>query len=89
MSGGTLNKELFLNTVKGDMANGTTNAVLVLKKYAPALSEGQCKDIIETVICAMDSKEADKVSIVATTPPSFAIRNFEKITFLNSGYSMM
>ena len=26
MPGGNLNKEIFLNTVKSDMANGTTNA---------------------------------------------------------------
>ncbi len=73
MSGGTINKELFLNTIKGDMVNGTSNAVSALKKYAPSLSESQCQDIIGTVISAMNSKEYDKASIVATTPPSFSI----------------
>ena len=30
MPGGNLNKEIFLNTVKSDVANGTTNAEAML-----------------------------------------------------------
>ena len=73
MSGGHLNKEIFLNTVKGDIANGTTNAASMLKRSCPELSDNHCEDIIGTLIGAMDMSEADKVSLVVTAPPSFSI----------------
>lgn len=73
MSGGNLNKEIFLNTVKGDVANGTTNAEAMLKRSYPELTDAHCEDIIGTVICAMNKPEAEKVSLVITAPPSFSI----------------
>lgn len=73
MPGGNLNKEIFLNTVKSDAANGTANAVSMLKRSCPELSEAHCEDIIGTIIGAMNMSEADKVSLVVTAPPSFAI----------------
>lgn len=73
MSGGNLNKEIFLNTVKSDAANGTANAVSMLKRSCPELSDAHCEDIIGTIISAMNMSEADKVSLVVTAPPSFAI----------------
>ena len=73
MPGGNLNKEIFLNTVKSDAANGTANAVSMLKRSCPELSDAHCEDIIGTIIGAMNMSEADKVSLVVTAPPSFAI----------------
>lgn len=73
MSGGNLNKEIFLNTVKSDAANDTSNAVSMLKRCYPELSDTHCEDIIATVLEAMATADADKVSLVVTAPPSFAI----------------
>ena len=69
MPGGNLNKEIFLNTVKSDAANGTANAVSMLKRSCPELSDAHCEDILGT----MNMSEADKVSLVVTAPPSFSI----------------
>lgn len=73
MPGGNLNKEMFLNTVKSDAANGTSNAVPMLKRSCPELSDAHCEDIIESIVGAMNMLEADKVSLVVTAPPSFSI----------------
>jgi len=73
MPSGNLNKEIFLNTVKSDVVNGTANAVPMLKRSCPELSDAHCEDIIESIVCAMNMSEADKVSLVATAPPSFSI----------------
>lgn len=73
MPSGTVNRELFLQTVKSDTANGTSNAVAMLKKSCPELSDVHCQDIIGVIISAMDTTDADKVSLVVTAPPSFAI----------------
>ncbi len=68
-----LNKEIFLNTIKNDMANGTTNAMPMLKRSCPELSDANCEDIIGTIVNAMNTSEADKVTLVVTAPPSFSI----------------
>lgn len=73
MPSGNLNKEIFLNTIKSDAANGTANAVSMLKRSYPKLSDAHCEDIIGTIIGAMNMSEADKVSLVVTAPPSFSI----------------
>ena len=71
MSGGTVNKELLLNTVKSDGANGTSNAVSMLKRGFPELSNAQCEDIAKIISGALNSGKADKVSLVVTAPTSF------------------
>lgn len=73
MSSGNLNKEIFLNMVRSDLSNGTSNAEAMLKRTCPEISEDYCKDIIESVIGAMTMVDSDKVSLVVTAPPSFAI----------------
>lgn len=73
MSGGNLNREILLNTIMGDAANGTSNAIPMLKRSYPELSDAHCEDIIELIVGAMNMSEADKVSLVVTAPPSFAI----------------
>lgn len=73
MSGRDLNKELFLNTLKGDMLNGTQNSTPMLKRSCPELNEHQCQNIIDTIIEAMTTTESNKVSLVVTAPPSFSI----------------
>ena len=73
MPSGNLNKEIFLNTVKSDAANGTANAASMLKRRCPELSDEHCADIIGTILDAMNMSETDKVSLVVTAPPSFSI----------------
>lgn len=73
MPSGNLNKEIFLNTVKSDVANGTANALSMLKRSCPELSDIHCEDIIESIVGAMNMSESDKVSLVVTAPPSFSI----------------
>lgn len=73
MSSGNLNKEIFLNMVRSDLSNGTSNAEAMLKRTCPKISDDYCKDIIEAVIGAMTMVDSDKVSLVVTAPPSFAI----------------
>lgn len=73
MPSGNLNKELFLNIVKSDMANGTDNAVSMLKRNCPELSDAHCEDIISLIISGMNMSKADKVSLVVTAPPSISI----------------
>lgn len=73
MPSGNLNKEIFLNTVKCDVANGTNNAEMMLKRICPELSDTHCEDIIGSIIDAMNMSKADKVSLVVTAPPSFSI----------------
>lgn len=73
MPSGNLNTELLLNTIKGDTANGTANAVPMLKKRFPELSDVQCGDIIGIISSAMEMRDGDKVSLVVTAPPSFSI----------------
>jgi len=73
MSSGNINREILLNTIKGDEANGTSNNIPMLKKRFPELSDSQCEDIFKTIADAMGKNEGDKVTLVVTTPPSFSI----------------
>ena len=73
MSGRDINKEILINTIKSDYSNGTTKSVEILKRNYPELSQQKCESIIELINEAITSNEADKVSIVVTAPPSFAI----------------
>ena len=73
MSGGNLNREILLNTIKGDMANGTSNAVSMISRGFPELSMAQCKDFSQIIADAMETGDADKVSLVVTAPPLFSI----------------
>ena len=73
MPGSDINKEILINTIKSDYSNGTTKSVEILKRNYPELSQQKCESIIELINEAITSNEADKVSIVVTAPPSFAI----------------
>lgn len=73
MSGGSINKEILFNTVKSDMANGTANAVPMIKKGFPELSNPECAELVSLLETAITSGDADKVSLVVTAPPSFSI----------------
>lgn len=100
MSGGNLNKEIFLNTVKSYASNGTSNAITILKWNCPELSNPHCVDIVELVLGAMAMSDADKVYLVVTAPPSFSINarttmnvvrsliNGAEKNILITGYSM-
>lgn len=73
MSGGNLNKEILLTTIKGDVANGTSNAIPMIKRGFPELSNAQCTDFAKIIANAMNTGDADKVSLVVTAPSSFSI----------------
>lgn len=73
MSGGNINRELLLDMIKGDLANGTCNGKSLLKRTCPELSDEHSEDIIESIINAMSITDVDRVSLVVTAPPSFAI----------------
>ena len=73
MPGGNLNREILLNTVKSDMANGTSNAVSMIKRGFPELSDSQCFDLTAIIADAVKMKDTDKVSLVVTAPSSFSI----------------
>lgn len=74
MSVGKLNEDLLFNTIKTDADNGTTNAISMIKKGVPSLSNEQCSIIIEMITKALaNESETDKVSLVVTAPPSFSI----------------
>lgn len=73
MSGGNINREILLNTIKGDTANGTSNAVPMIKRGFPELSNTQCDDLAKVIADAMNTSDADKVSLVVTAPSSFSI----------------
>lgn len=73
MSIRNLNKDIFLNMVKYDSENGTSNAVAMLKRSFPEISEVHCEDIVESILGAMTMSDSDKVSLVVTASPSFAI----------------
>lgn len=73
MPGGNLNREILINTIKGDIANGTENAVPMLKRSFPELSGPHCEDIFQTIVDAVNTTDTDKVSLVVTAPPSFKI----------------
>ena len=73
MPGRDINKEILINTIKSDYSNGTTKSVEILKRNYPELSQQKCESIIELINESITSNEADKVSIVVTAPPSFAI----------------
>lgn len=73
MPSGIINRELLLNTIKSDVANGTSNAVSMVKRGFPELSNTQCVDITKIIIDALSFGAADKVSLVVTAPPSFSI----------------
>lgn len=73
MSNGNINREILLNTVKSDTANGTSNAVPMIKRGFPELSNSQCADLEMIIAEALETGDADKVSLVVTAPPSFSI----------------
>ena len=55
------------------MANGTANAVPMIKKGFPELSNPECAELVSILENAITSGDADKVSLVVTAPPSFSI----------------
>lgn len=84
MPGRNLNKEILFNTIKGDASNGTSNAVSLIKKRFPELSDTQCGEIIGIISGAMDIQGGDKVSLVVTAPPSFAINAWTTMNVVQS-----
>ena len=58
MPSGNINRELFLNTIKSDVADGTANAASMLKRSYPELSDAHCVDIVGTILEAMNMSEA-------------------------------
>ena len=74
MPGGDLRREILVNTVRSDAANGTDNAVSLLRMEYPELSESRCHELAKTMSEAVSTGSDDKVSLVVTTPPTFSIK---------------
>ena len=68
-----INREILLNTIKGDVNNGTSSSITLLKRNFPTLTDEQCVEISGLIGSAMNINDADKVSLVVTVSPSFAI----------------
>ena len=84
MSGGDLKREILLNTIRADAANGTDNAADILRRQYPELSADESDEISETIRAAMNTETADKVSLVVTAPPSFRIDAKPTMTVVRS-----
>lgn len=79
-----LRREILVNAVKSDAVNGTSNAVVLLRRDYPTLSEEQCRELVRTMIETASAKGSEKVSLVVTAPPTFSIKaKPTKITVAN------
>lgn len=100
MSGGNLNSEILINTVKSDIVNGTSDAIPMLKNGFPELSNMQCANLTKIIADAIQTSNVDKISLVVTAPPSFTINarttmnvvhsmiNSAKRNIMITGYSL-
>lgn len=84
MSGGDIKREILLNTVRADAANGTDNAKDILRRQYPGLSPTDYEELAGTIRSAMTLKRNDKVSLVVTAPPSFRINANSTMTVVRS-----
>lgn len=84
MPGGDLKREILLNTIRADTANGTDNAADILRRQYPEVSADESDEIAETIKAAMNTENADKVSLVVTAPPSFRIAAKPTMTVVRS-----
>ncbi|MFC2735935.1 phospholipase D-like domain-containing protein [Parascardovia denticolens] len=84
MSGGDLKREILLNTIKADAANGTDNATDILHRQYPCLSSADCEEIAATICAALTTENTEKVSLVVTAPPSFRIDAKPTMTVVQS-----
>lgn len=84
MSGGDLKREILLNTIKADVANGTDSSLTVFRKQFPGLSQEECREIVEIIKTALAGNDQDKFSLVVTAPPSFAIDAKPTMTVVQS-----
>ena len=84
MSGGDLKRDILLNTIRADAANGTDNAADILRRQYPGLSADESEEIADTIQAAMNTETTDKVSLVVTAPPSFRIDAKPTMTVVRS-----
>lgn len=84
MPGGHLKREILLNTIKADAANGTDNATDILRRQYSGLSSADCEEIAEAIRAALITESTDKVSLVVTAPPSFRIDARPTMTVVQS-----
>ena len=84
MSGGDLKREILLNTIRADAANGTDNAADILRRQYPGLSADESEEIADTIQAAMNTETTDKVSLAVTAPPSFRIDAKPTMTVVRS-----
>jgi phosphatidylserine/phosphatidylglycerophosphate/cardiolipin synthase-like enzyme len=79
-----LKRDILLNTIKADIANGTDNAQDVIKSQFPILSSDESTYLVETIKTAFVEDNKDKVSLVVTAPPSFRIDAMPTMTVVQS-----
>ena len=79
-----MKREILLNTIKADAANGTDNATDILHRQYPGLSSADCAEIAATICAALTTENTEKVSLVVTAPPSFRINAKPTMTVVQS-----
>ena len=84
MPSGNLKREILLNSIRADAANGTNNSIGILRRQYPTLSTTDYEEIVATIQSALSTEGTDKVSIVVTAPPSFKITAKPTMTVVQS-----
>ena len=100
MSTGDLNLDLFLGEVEPFLAEGDDTAVEYIRRRYPSLNERQARELFLSFVELSQSKDIEKATLVATTPPSFRVHaqstkntvsellNSSKQSILMTGYSL-
>lgn len=74
MSTGNLNLDLFLSELVESISVDNSYAKDAIRKRYPALDDKQAGEICAMISASREATSNDTVSLVVTTPPSFAIR---------------
>ena len=74
MSTGNVKLDLLLHGILDLGETGTEEAGKLIQSRYPSLSDAESKEIALLVQSAMEKKKGEKVTLVATAPPSFSIK---------------
>lgn len=100
MSTGSMSLDILLNQIQEDAIAKTKDAVAVIRKRYPGLTEKEALEIHRLIVAAGEEKKSDSASLVVTAPPSFGLKksatkitvdsmlNNAKKSILITGYSL-
>lgn len=74
MSTGNLKLDLLLGEIEEDAISGRKTSLSSLQKQFPSLSDDELNNLFLMFLTIMNKGGKDRVSLVATTPPSFNIK---------------